>query len=299
MTRNWLGAAVFLAMAAAGCGGGGGTTAVTPATFCAQVADKECQVTTKCGIADKTACTTVRAAKCMAQATERAVAPRVFTVANINNCVNQVNSVYSTNGMITVAKLDAMDDACQYVFQGNIKEGKDCTVKYDCEGTLICDTAKSPSLCAKKVVKNMGDLCGNPGEVCNTGSYCTKMGDVFRCVAKLTANQACDVDANPCVEALRCLAGTCQTRADSGGACTSDDDCATTVPYCDPYIGNKCDQGLTFGGGAAACAAFGGSGSGGGTGGASGTGGNAGGTGGASGSDAGSETGGGDDASTD
>jgi len=64
MTRNWLGSGVLLALAlalaATGCGGGGGTVAVTPSTFCGQVAEKECQVVTKCGIADKSACTSVR-----------------------------------------------------------------------------------------------------------------------------------------------------------------------------------------------------------------------------------------------
>lgn len=298
MKRSWLGSGVLFAMAAAGCGGGGSSTSITTATFCAQVAEKECQVVSTCGISDKSACTTIRAANCMQQATEREKAPRVFTVANINNCLNQTNAVYSTDGTITVTKMDAMEDACQYVFQGNVKEGSACTVKYDCQNNLICDKG----LCAKKVTKNKDDLCGNPGEVCSTGSYCTMMGAVYKCVAKHMAGEACDNDTNPCVEALRCLDGKCQDRAAMGGACTSNDDCAMTVPYCDPYIGNKCDKGLSFGGGAAACAAFGGSPSGG-TGGASGGSdagsGGASGSGGANGSDAATEAGGDDSGSAD
>jgi len=292
MKRNWLGSGVLLAMATAaalvalthGCGGGGSTTTVTPDTFCTDYASKECQVVSKCGLPDMSACTAVRKTKCLGDVAQRQTATRVFKTSNISACLNQVNNVYSTNGTIPVAKLDQMDDACQYVFQGSVKANSPCTIKYDCDGTMICDKG----LCANKVVKNLNDLCGNPGEICNTGSYCQQMGAVYKCVAKHMASEACDVDTNPCLEALRCLNGTCQARADSGGACTSDDDCATAVAYCDPYIGNKCDTGLTFGGGAAACAAFGGSASAGGTGGASGSGG-APGSGGASGDDAGTD----------
>ncbi|HEY2904040.1 MAG TPA: hypothetical protein VGL59_25860 [Polyangia bacterium] len=281
-----------------GCGGGGGSTAVTPTDFCAQVATKECQVVNKCAILDMNACLTARKAVCMDQVTQRQVAPRVFRAANISACVNQVNAVYSTNGTIMPSQIDMMNDACEYVFQGDVKESSPCSVKYDCTGTLICDK----TLCAKKVVKNLNDLCGNPGEICNTGSYCSMMGSVYKCVAKHMVDEACDNDTNPCLESLRCLAGKCAARAAAGAACTSDDDCATAVPYCDPYTGNKCDLGLSFGGGAAACAAFGGTASTGGTGGAAGTGGasgtggattDAGGTGGSAATDAG------DDAATD
>jgi hypothetical protein len=40
--------------------------------------------------------------------------------------------------------------------------------------------------------------------------------------------------------------------------CTSNDDCGTAAPYCDPYVGSKCDLGLAFAGGAASCADYGG-----------------------------------------
>ncbi|HEX3696675.1 MAG TPA: hypothetical protein VH374_14945 [Polyangia bacterium] len=301
--RNWLCSGVLLVTALAtmtatigGCQGG--SSAVTPTDFCAQVAAKECQVVNKCAISDMNACLIARKAVCADLVTQRQVAPRVFRPANISACINQVNGVYSTSGTITPTQIDAMNTACEYVFQGDVQESAPCTVKYDCTGTLICDK----TLCAKKVVKNLNDLCGNPGEVCNAGSYCTMMGVVYRCVAKHMAGEACDDDTNPCLESLRCLAGTCAARVTAGAACTSDDDCAMAVPYCDPYIGNKCDQGLSFGGGAAACAAFGGNGPAGGTGGAAGTGGasgtggattDAGGTGGSAATDAG------DDAATD
>jgi hypothetical protein len=81
--------------------------------------------------------------------------------------------------------------------------------------------------------------------------------NLFYCLAKAAQSAACSASI-PCVENLHCDAtSTCQPRVTSG-ACTTDDDCASGVPYCDPYIGNKCDSGLGFIGGAPACADYGG-----------------------------------------
>jgi len=100
---------------------------------------------------------------------------------------------------------------------------------------------------------------------------------------------ACDA-TNPCVETLRC-AGTCVALVAAAGACTSNSDCASAAPYCDPYSGHKCEVGLAFAPTAtAACADYGGaavSGTGGSPGGTGGTDGGGAGTGGSPGSDAG------------
>ena len=288
---NWLGKGVLVAMVVAGCGGGGGGTTVTVADFCAQKADKECQVVDSCGTADKPTCLVARKAECMTLAADAQVAPRIFRAANISACINQTSSVYATKGTITPMQLDMMNEACQYVFQGDVAESSPCKVKYDCTGTLICDKG----VCAKKTTKNATELCGNPGEICNTGSICTMMGAVYKCLPKGMLAAMCD-ETTPCLETLHCVGGKCAERAAVGGACTSNGDCASTVPYCDPYIGNKCDKGLTFGGGAAACAAFGGMASG--SGGSAGTGG-ASGSGGAAGTDAADDGGGDDGAATD
>ena len=51
--------------------------------------------------------------------------------------------------------------------------------------------------------------------------------------------------------------GVCQARANATESCATNDDCISTAPYCDPYIGHHCDSGLSFAGGAAACVDYG------------------------------------------
>jgi hypothetical protein len=275
-TWIWLGsAALATSLAVAACGGGG-SAPLTEDQFCTQKATKECQVTARCGLATSDSCLTQRKALCLAFATAAKVSPRVFHPENVPNCINKTNNVYAKS-TITPTDLADMNDACNYVFQGDIDKGKACGVKYDCKGTAICDKG----FCADKVQKGTGALCGNPGEVCGTGQYCTTgTGTVYMCVARRAQDATCDA-ANPCIESLRCDV-TCKARVAAAGTCTVDDDCVSTAPYCDPYSGNKCEVGLVFAPTAtAACASYGGATSPG-TGGAAGSG-----TGGTSGSDAG------------
>ena len=44
----------------------------------------------------------------------------------------------------------------------------------------------------------------------------------------------------------------------AGDLCGSSGDCASAAPYCDQYIGCKCDLGLSFAAGANACVDYGG-----------------------------------------
>jgi hypothetical protein len=182
-------------------------------------------------------------------------ATRKFKTANMATCLNQTRTTYKSL-LVTPMLQSTMDDACNYVFQGDADKLEACENKYDCKTGLICDKG----FCATKIAKAKGEMCNDKGAICNAGSIC-KMdaaSGAFQCVAKGAANEACDSDTNPCIEALRCSEGKCVARAMSGEACMSNDDCATAVPYCDDSIGNKCDQGLNLGPGSAACAKFGG-----------------------------------------
>ena len=63
--------------------------------------------------------------------------------------------------------LRRMNDACNYVFQGDGEVNVDmCDVKYDCKDKVICDKG----FCAMS--KNVTTTCGNPGDVCPTGQFC-------------------------------------------------------------------------------------------------------------------------------
>ena len=271
---------------AAGCGGGGSSTPLTQDSFCDQKAQKECQVTSKCGTMTS-ACLVQRKAKCLAFAASVDLTKRQFTSANVSACISKTNTVYGLQ-MIRQPDLDDMNDVCSYVFQGT-STGV-CTTKYDCAGKKICDTKSNGPLCATPVNKNKGDPCGNAGEICNAGAYCAQdplRANAYYCLPKGMQGTACDA-ATPCVEALHCDAVTrlCAPRVMPNESCVSSDDCPTAAPYCDPYVGSKCDIGLAFAPtAAAACADYGG------TAPAPGTGGSGGGTGGATGANDASSSG--------
>jgi hypothetical protein len=239
-------------VAAVGCGGGGKTKTVED--LCQEKTTAECQsVATKCGT-KVDPCVTARLPLChdwVAQAT--ASGTRTFTPGNVDACVSKSRSVYAKNGAITPTELAALEDTCNYVFQGTAQMLGSCEVKYDCaDKSHICDKG----LCAKPVNKNSGELCGNPGEQCKTGSFCQLMeGNIWKCAAKADKNKTCSEDI-PCKEAYRCSLGSCTDRAGNSASCGSDDDCNTDAPYCDFYAGGKCLQGLVFASGSASCNAF-------------------------------------------
>lgn len=268
----------------AGCGGGGSSKPITESDFCAQKADAECQVTDRCG-STKDACKAERMAKCTAFASAaKASGMRFFVAANVGTCINKTTAVYAKTSAITPADTADIDDACNYVFQGDGEVNVDhCDNKYDCAGRVICDKTFCATASAPKAVDQP---CGNPGDVCATGNYCAmNTAGVSVCTAKGSSGDTCSATV-PCLETLRC-AGTCGDRLPMNSACTSNDDCATTAPYCDPYAGNVCFSGLFFAPNSSSCADFGGpssSGTGGTTGGSGGgTGGSGGGTGGGAG----------------
>jgi hypothetical protein len=224
------------------------------ADFCSQRADAECQVASRCGATlTKDACTTQRTTVCLNWAGSIA-SPRVFTTGNIANCVNMAKSVYGKTSPITPTDLANLDDACNYVFQGNVASLMPCTVKFDCGPTKrICDKGK----CADQMVKGANAQCSDFGAVCTTGQYC-KMdatAGTFQCTAKATTGMSC-ADGTPCVENLRCSAGSCTDRVAAGAACASSADCPTSAPYCDGFAGSVCDTGLLFAPGSASCSGF-------------------------------------------
>jgi len=256
--KNLFGAAVLTTLTLGlglGCGGGGGTP-VTEASFCMRKAEAECQVSDRC-VSEKAACLAERMMLCTQFASAaKASGKRMFTPGSVDACINKTRSVYSKTGAITPQELADTLDLCNYVFQG-IGEVQiaACDVKYDCKGKVICDKG----FCANATTKSVDQPCGNSGDVCATGSYCTdnEAGNPV-CTAKAMTGTTCSA-TKPCLEALRCSAGTCTDRVVAAMPCTSNDDCATAAPYCDPSAGNRCTQGLLFAPLSPSCADFGGS----------------------------------------
>src|SRR5262249_20811488 len=95
--------------------------------------------------------------------------------------------------------------------------------------------------------------------VCAAGSFCQPQSNGFSmCVAKGDRGATCDDTTAPCLETLRCAAGTCTDLVAAGGMCTSSSECAATASFCDPFAagGAACDTGLKFAPTATSCSGF-------------------------------------------
>lgn len=244
-----------------GCGGGS-STPITEDSYCTDKAAKECQVAAKCATMLES-CKSQRKTICMAVNDASRSATRFFTPGNVSACVNQTNTVYAkaNSSAATQVDIDGMNDTCAYVFQGMAASGAACTSKYDCKNkNQICDTKNGTALCSDKVTKNKGQPCGNHGEVCSNDSYCVMDSTgSYTCTAKAAQGAACSA-AVPCVDPYRCDAasGTCMTKLAQGTFCGSSADCLPAAPFCDQYVGCKCDLGLSFAAGALTCVDYGG-----------------------------------------
>jgi hypothetical protein len=238
-----------------GCGGGS-SKPLTEDDFCTQKAGKECNtIADTCSTPPKD-CQDARKQVCLDWvAAIKAVpgTPRVFTPGNIGACLDRTAAVYKQT-LIKPADLTALDDICQYVFQGDVALLDTCDVKYDCKdrGNTICDKGH----CATKVVKGGGQQCPEFGAVCTATQYCTKVADATMCVDKKGTGVTCDA-TTPCQDTLRCVSGSCVALLKSGDKCCTDSDCPTTAPYCNPYAGFVCSTGLNFATHSPSCSVFG------------------------------------------
>jgi hypothetical protein len=262
--NKWLGLVVGLMISGAGVAACSTTTADKYPTYdamCTDVATQECQVAGNCGI-DATKCATQRKQVCLAAAAAAiTTGGRSYTAGRAEDCVNKTKEVYAKSPPLTPTDLAAVADTCGRVYAGTKAKGDTCTSSFDCTGSLICDK----SHCGDKVDKKNGELCANPGEVCETGSYCATVGDVKQCTPKVPLQGACDPVKTPCIESARCDNAVCQPKVGIGQTCNPtretdpNADCTADGPYCDAALGNVCTKGLfSLAGGVADCAAFGG-----------------------------------------
>ncbi len=235
--------------------GGGSSKPLTEDDYCTQRAGKECEVADTCQFSVET-CKTARKLLCTMQVTaikSTPNTPRVFHPENVPACISKAADVYK---LTTIKPSDMADlaDVCNYVFQGNVVKLAACMVKYDCKdrGATICDKG----FCADKLVKGTGIQCPEFGAVCMPPEYCTTVGAATKCVPKKGSGEPCDA-TTPCLDTLRCAGGACAPLLKLNDKCTSDDDCSTDAPYCNPYAGNECGKGLTFATHSPSCSAFG------------------------------------------
>lgn len=222
----------------------GGDKQVTVAEYCAQRAEKECtsSLVAAC-LSTQDACEADRQAACLVESAALMSAKRPFRPEKIGACTSKAAEVHGKSP-ITPADRLALAEACGRVFSGSAKMGEACANgdSFECDQGLICDARFGR--CAAKTVMASGGYCNNPGDICPDTEYCLLEGGLRTCTPRKTEGQPCDAE-NLCGPTLRCTSGACAKRAGIREACASDDDCAPTAPYCDPFtLGGVCTTGF-------------------------------------------------------
>jgi hypothetical protein len=231
--------------------------------FCEQKAAAECQIAAVCAI-DPMTCTNARLALCMSDAASAtASGVRTYDATNAKACIDAVTHAYGDGAnMIPFANLEgpgSLTDLCNRVFTGNLATDTPCKTDYDCAGTAICAPVvpgSTSSVCATAVAVALGGFCDNPGSMCATDLYCAvQPSGAAQCETAAGLGASC-ANGVACVSEAQCGASrTCIARQQSGGGCSSDDQCGSLAPYCDP-ASNVCAAGLSFAQGATDCNAL-------------------------------------------
>jgi hypothetical protein len=233
-----------------GCTFGGDS--ITEEQFCKEYAHRECEKVAGFCSFPAASCEPSREAACREWAGRSKSGTRQFTAANVNRCLDQVSSTFSSS-TVTPTQLAALDDACGRVFQGIARARETCSVNFDCVGKLVCDKG----LCGTPTTVSSGGGCANIGESCPKGEYCSMATGLFFCTPKQKVGMPCST-AQPCTEGLRCRDGTCDVQLAAGENCLRDDDCQTG--YCNPYVlpatPQKCTPGLGFAYQSPSCIAY-------------------------------------------
>lgn len=197
-------------------------------SFCTSKAETECQLvgTPKCGVAAET-CKQARISACKTAAATAAGAGGSYVSSAAQDCIDKIDEIYK--GTINPDTEAEAAKVCDRVFRGSKAVNTQCGSTVECEGSLICDAVIK--VCAEEQPTSLKSACGNPGQVCEKGSYCQPQGAAKFCVEKKKLNDICGVD-NPCDDTLRCV-NHCQPRSTGGQACDTDNDCAPEAPFCD------------------------------------------------------------------
>lgn len=195
----------------------------TSDAFCAAKAAAECAaVAASCSVTDER-CKDVRKSACNTAAGAATGQGRTYRASNAEACITKTSEVYASR-TIDSAKEAAFDEACERVFAGSKKLSEACVQKYDCEGSIICDTDKG--FCAQPVSKKEREPCNNPGDICGTGLYCQPNGASNFCATKNKLGESCNATM-PCLEDLRCNGTSCVVLEAAGEPCDSNDQCST------------------------------------------------------------------------
>jgi hypothetical protein len=237
------------------------TTATPPdqniTEFCVDWAKAICQVGTGACAFDIPTCSAYQTTVCNAFVGSQQGGTRSYSQVNGQACIGALNDVYGGNpAAIGVSALLNVQTICGRVVAGNQQTDQSCTNDSDCALGLVCAptvVGGTSEVCAAVTAKQLGDICGDPGDTCEGNSYCAAQGPMQAalCVMTPATGGACSATI-PCGSADTCAAdGTCHVAGVVGASCSSNDQCASG--YCDLYSPAACTNGLSFARGSVDC----------------------------------------------
>jgi hypothetical protein len=216
--------------------------------FCADWAKAICQIGNGASTFDVTPCAAYQTGVCTSFVGNQQGGTRTYTQANGAACIQALNDIYSGSPTsISVMSLLNTDTICGRVVAGDQSTNEACTSDSDCASNLVCAPTAigaTTEVCAPSTATSLGDFCGDPGDVCQSDSYCAVQsnGEAL-CIATPALGAACSASV-PCGSTATCSPlGECVPAGAIGSACTSNADCASG--YCDPYA-DVCTNGLSF-----------------------------------------------------
>lgn len=194
--------------------------------FCGDWARAVCNdtVVKACGGSspDQETCFAAQETECLAKVDER------YTKDRAEACLKAVRGAYK-DGNLTRSELSVIElaaEPCDALFRGAVGEGESCSDNADCDTVAgyRC-VGESSRTCQVPVEVSGGGRCSEANQVCASGFYCNG----GNCVVRGDVGESCVGNAPPCMEALRCLAGTCSTLVAEHDPCERHTDCATGI----------------------------------------------------------------------
>jgi hypothetical protein len=227
--------------------------------FCADWAKAICQIGNGPCDFDAATCSTYQTGVCTSFVSGQQGGTRAYSQVNGAACIQALDDVYGGNpASIPVSSLLNVDTICGRVVVGDQQTDQTCTTDSDCATNLVCAptvVGGTSEVCAPVTTKQLGDICGDPGDQCEVDSYCAAQGamQAALCVATPATGAACSATI-PCGSTDTCSGEICVAAGGPGTTCSSNDQCASG--YCDLYPPASCatpTNGLTFARGSYDC----------------------------------------------
>jgi hypothetical protein len=209
----------------AGCSGKDDPKYPDISSYCGGRAQAECskEVLLACGVPNASTCTTKRQAACVA-----ATPPGTYNPNAVETCLNTVGAAYG-DAKLSPQENRSVAESCAGVFEGPGLADTACKKDVECKAStgLRCVLRGGADMGTCQIPQRVqgGGVCSAPNQLCIEGFHC---GPTQHCDINSQVGEPCS-NLQPCVLSARCIANKCEKKFDDSAACTSDEECISTL----------------------------------------------------------------------